>query len=56
MLIQIKNLTWDPVIYPRTTQSRQTIDAYAEALAFVGLTRSTIFTKIRLKKALNHTF
>ncbi len=30
--IKIKDLTWDPAIYPRTTKSQQTITAYAEAL------------------------
>ncbi|WP_413837520.1 hypothetical protein [Desulfobacula sp.] len=30
--IKIKDLTWDPSIYPRITKSQQTINAYAEAL------------------------
>jgi len=49
MLIQIKTLTWDPTIYPRTTQSRQTIDAYAEALA-VGAR----FPPIKIQRVFNY--
>ena len=49
MLIQIKTLTWDPTIYPRTTQSRQTIDAYAQALA-VGAQ----FPPIKIQRVFNY--
>jgi DNA-binding XRE family transcriptional regulator len=49
MLIQIKDLTWDPTIYPRTTQSRQTIDAYAEALAI-----GAQFPPIKIQRVFNY--
>jgi hypothetical protein len=49
MLVKIKNLTRDPTIYPRTTQSRQTIDAYAEALA-VGAQ----FPPIKIQRVFNY--
>ncbi|EMS77156.1 transcriptional regulator [Desulfotignum phosphitoxidans] len=49
MLIQIKTLTWDPTIYPRTTQSRQTIDAYAQALAI-----GAQFPPIKIQRVFNY--
>ena len=47
--IKIKTLTWDPAIYPRTTKSRQTIDAYAEALAI-----DAQFPPIKIQRVFNY--
>ena len=49
MKIKIKNLTWDPSIYPRTAKSRQTINAYAEALAI-----NAQFPPIKIQRVFNY--
>jgi len=46
--IRIKDLTWDPSIYPRTAKSRQTIKAYAEALSI-----NAQFPPIKIQRVFN---
>jgi hypothetical protein len=50
MKIKIKDLTLDPAIYPRTNKSRQTIAAYAEALA-----AGAEFPPIKIQRVFNYT-
>jgi hypothetical protein len=45
----VNELRLDPTIYPRTTQSRQTIDAYAEALAI-----GAQFPPIKIQRVFNY--
>ena len=47
--IKIKDLTWDPSIYPRITKSQQTINAYAEALEI-----SAQFPPIKIQRVFNY--
>ncbi|WP_413907850.1 hypothetical protein [Desulfobacula sp.] len=47
--IKIKDLTWDPSIYPRTSKSRQTINAYAEALDI-----NAQFPPIKIQRVFNY--
>ena len=47
--MKIKNLTWDKAIYPRTAKSRQTITAYAEALA-----AGAKFPPIKVQRVFNY--
>ena len=47
--IKIKNLTWEPSIYPRTAKSRQTIMAYAEALSI-----NASFPPIKIQQVFNY--
>jgi transcriptional regulator with XRE-family HTH domain len=48
--IKIKDLTWDPAIYPRTAKSQQTINAYAEALSI-----NAKFPPIKIQRVFNYT-
>jgi hypothetical protein len=48
--MKIKDLTLDPAIYPRTSKSRQTIAAYAEALA-----AGAEFPPIKIQRVFNYT-
>ena len=48
-LIKIKDLTWDASIYPRTTKSRQTVSAYAEALD-----AGAAFPPIKIQRVFNY--
>ncbi len=48
-IIKIKNLSWDPSIYPRTTKSQQTINAYAEALEI-----GAQFPPIKIQRVFNY--
>ncbi len=48
--IKIKDLIWDPSIYPRTTKSQQTINAYAEALEI-----GAQFPPIKIQRVFNYS-
>jgi len=47
--VNIKELIWDESIYPRTTKSRQTISAYAEALD-----AGAAFPPIKIQRVFNY--
>ncbi len=48
--INISDLTWDHSIYPRTAKSRQTINAYAEALEI-----GAQFSPIKIQRVFNYS-
>mgnify|MGYP000274194286 CR=1 FL=1 len=48
-MIKIKDLTWDPAIYPRAAKSRQTISAYAESLSI-----NVQFPPIKIQRVFNY--
>jgi len=48
--IKIKDLTWDPSIYPRTAKRQQTINAYAEALSI-----NVQFPPIKIQRVVNYS-
>jgi len=47
--IKIKDLTWDPSIYPRSAKSQQTINAYVEALDI-----GAQFPPIKIQRVFNY--
>jgi hypothetical protein len=48
--VKIRELTWEGSIYPRNNKSRQTITAYAEALA-----AGAKFPPIKIQRVFNYT-